>query len=43
MGTAYKVTIRKGDATVKIESASGSLSTGYYLPNFYRLSAKERQ
>jgi len=42
-GTAYQVTIRKGDATVKIESASGSLSTGYYLPNFYRLSAKERQ
>ena len=42
-GTTYKVTIKKGDATVKIESASGSLSTGYFLPNFYRLSAKERQ
>ena len=42
-GTTYKVTIKKGDANVKIESASGSLSTGYFLPNFYRLSAKERQ
>lgn len=42
-GTTYKVTIKKGDATVKIESASGSLNTGYFLPNFYRLSAKERQ
>ena len=42
-GTTYQVTIKKGDATVKIESASGSLNTGYFLPNFYRLSAKERQ
>ena len=42
-GTAYKVTIRKSDATGRIGSASGSLSSGYFLPNFYRLSAKERQ
>lgn len=42
-GEPYRVTIKKGDATVKIESASGSLSTGYYLPNFYRLSAEERK
>jgi prepilin-type N-terminal cleavage/methylation domain-containing protein len=42
-GTPYKVTIKSGDATVSIQSASGSMQTGYYLPNFYRLSAKERQ
>lgn len=42
-GTPYKIQIKTGDATIKIESASGSMSTGYYLPNFYRLSAKERQ
>ncbi len=42
-GMPYKVTIKKGAATVKIQSASSSLSTGYYLPNFYRLSPEERQ
>lgn len=42
-GTPYKIQIKQGDATVKIESASGSLTSGYCLPNFYRLSAKERQ
>ena len=42
-GSPYKVTIRKGDAQVRIESASGTLQTGYSLPNFYRLSATERK
>ncbi len=42
-GTPYKVTIKKGSASVKIQSATGSLTTGYYLPNFYRLSPEERQ
>lgn len=42
-GTPYKVTIRKGSADVKISSATGALSTGYYLPNFYRLTEEERQ
>lgn len=42
-GTPFKVTIRKGDAPVKIESASGAMQTGYYLPNFYRLSEEERR
>ena len=42
-GTPYKVTIRKGSAPVKIESAASSLYTGFFLPNFYRLSEKERQ
>lgn len=42
-GSPYMVTIRKGDAQVKIESANGSMKTGYLLPNFYRLSALERK
>lgn len=42
-GSPYKVTIRKGDAQVKIESANSNLRTGYFLPNFYRLSASERK
>lgn len=42
-GTPYKVTIKKGDAQVRIESAAGSMKTGYYLPNFYRLSEEERR
>ena len=42
-GTPYKVTIKPGNANVKIASASGSMQTGYYLPNFYRLSEEERK
>lgn len=42
-GSPYKVTIRKGDAQIKIESAAGTLQTGYFLPNFYRLSESERK
>lgn len=42
-GSPYMVTIRKGDAQVKIESANSELKTGFLLPNFYRLSASERK
>lgn len=42
-GTAYKITIKPGNAQVKIESASSTMMTGYYLPNFYRLSEGERK
>lgn len=42
-GTPYKVTIRSSGASIKLESASGSMQTGYYFPNFYRLSEEERQ
>ena len=42
-GTPYKIQIRKGNANVKFTSAVGNLKTGYFLPNFYRLSAEERQ
>lgn len=39
----YRVSIKVGDAPVKIKSASGSMNTGYFLPNFYRLSEEERK
>ena len=42
-GTPYKVTIREGSASVKIESASSTMQTGFYLPNYYRLSPEERK
>lgn len=42
-GTPYKISIRASGASVKLESASGSMQTGYYFPNFYRLSEEERQ
>lgn len=39
-GTPYKVTIRQGT----ISAAQGvSLQTGYFLPNFYRVTPEERQ
>lgn len=41
-GHPYLVTIRSGGATLKTETATGSLNTGYALPNFYRLSEDER-
>jgi len=40
-GTPYKVTIKEG-AISGLNSMS-SLTTGYYLPNFNRLSAEERK
>ncbi len=42
-GTPYKIRIKAGSADVRIDSANSTLSTGYYLPNFYRLSAEERK
>ena len=42
-GTPYKITIRASGASVRIESASGAMQTGYYFPNFYRLSEEERK
>ena len=41
-GHPYLVTIRKGGATMKTKTATGSLNTGFYLPNFYRISENER-
>ncbi len=42
-GTPYKITIRASAASVRIESAAGAMQTGFYFPNFYRLSEEERQ
>ncbi|MGN0855636.1 MAG: prepilin-type N-terminal cleavage/methylation domain-containing protein [Kiritimatiellia bacterium] len=42
-GTPYKITIRSAGASIKIGSASGTMQTGYYFPNYYRLSEEERQ
>ena len=42
-GTPYKVTIRSSGASVRLESASGSMQTGFWFPNYYRLSEEERQ
>ena len=41
-GTPYKVTIKEGNGQVRVSTASGSMQTGYFLPNFYRLGAGER-
>ena len=42
-GTPYKVSIKQGAAQIRIESASGSMQTGFFFPNFYRLSEEERK
>lgn len=41
-GTPYKIKIVETDVAPKFKTASGSMQTGYYLPNFYRLSEGER-
>ena len=42
-GRPYLVTIREGNATLNFKSASSNMQTGYFLPNFYRLSVGERE
>ena len=41
-GTPYKIKIVETDVVPKFKTAPGSMQTGYYLPNFYRLSEGER-
>ena len=41
-GTPYKVTIREGAVSLKLKTVTGAMQTGYYLPNFYRLSEGDR-
>ncbi len=41
--TPYKISIKPGNANINLESATGSMQTGYYMPNFYRLSPEERK
>jgi len=38
----YTITIRSANESVTIKTASGSLKTGYTLPNIYRLTKEER-
>ena len=35
-GTPYKVTIAESKANIKLKTVTGALTTGYWLPNFYR-------
>lgn len=42
-GTPYKISIIQGGAQIRIESAIGTLQTGFFFPNFYRLSEEERK
>ena len=42
-GTPYRISIKQGSAQVKIESSSGSMQTGFFFPNYYRLSKEERR
>ena len=42
-GTPYRITIKKGGANVRIDSASGTMKTGFYLPNWYHLTEAERK
>lgn len=41
-GTPYKITIREKTFSVKPNAAAGGLKTGYFLPNWYRLTEGER-
>ena len=41
-GTPYKITIREGSTSLKLKTVTGAMQTGYYLPNFYRISEGER-
>ena len=41
-GTPYKIKIQEKTVTPRFKTATGSMQTGYYLPNFYRLTEDER-
>ncbi len=41
-GHPYWVRIKKGTFTPTLKTATGSMSTGFYLPNLYRLKEGER-
>ena len=42
-GTPYRIKIEAGGKNVELSNISQNLSTGYFYPNFYRLSKEERQ
>jgi len=41
--TPYKVSIKQGGANVSMGGAAASMQTGFWTPNFYRLTEDERQ
>lgn len=41
-GTPYKIKIVETNFKPKFKTATGQMQTGYFLPNFYRLSETER-
>lgn len=41
-GTPYRVTIKEGSSSIKFSTASSSMQTRYFFPNFYRLGKGER-
>ena len=41
-GHPYKVTIKKSTSRPTFRTMTGSMQTGFYLPNFYRLREGER-
>jgi len=41
-GTAYRIKITEKNVTPQFKTATGSMQTGFYLPNFYRLTEGER-
>ena len=41
-GRPYLVTIREKNVSINFNSALGTTKSGYWLPNFYRLSEEER-
>ena len=40
--TPYKISIKAGE-TLKLAKTMSNVKTGYFLPNFYRLSEEERK
>lgn len=42
-GTPYKIKISRGSASISFDAATSSMSTGYFIPNWYRLGPEERK
>lgn len=41
-GKPYRIKIRETNVQPKFKTATGQMQTGFYLPNFYRISETER-
>ena len=41
-GTVYRIRIQQTSIAPNFKTANGNMQTGFYLPNFYRLSEGER-